>query len=229
MRADLTEASLRVERRIALEDRAVRILESVENTTATDRPVAWTEHVTLGPPFLERGSTEFRASATQSKVLEGTFGSADYLVPGAEFEWPHAPRRDGGTADLRVFNDAAISGAYTAHLMDGTGLTAWFVAFSPRLRQAFGYVWRQADFPWMGIWEENHSRAAPPWNTATLTRGMEFGVSPFPETRRRMIERARLFSVPTYRWIPARTRVEVEYWIVATQADRIPERLEWPG
>ncbi|MEN3340312.1 MAG: hypothetical protein V7647_3988 [Acidobacteriota bacterium] len=228
MRADLTEASLRVERRIDIDDRAVRIVESVENTTATDRPVAWTEHVTLGPPFLERGSTEFRASATNSKVLEGKFGSADYLAAGAEFDWPHAPRQDGRTADLRVFNDAAVSGGYTAHLMDRTALSAWFVAFSPALRQAFGYVWRQADFPWMGIWEENHSRAAPPWNSATLTRGMEFGVSPFPESRRRMIERARLFGVPTYRWIPARTRVEVEYWILALQADRIPERLEWP-
>ena len=48
----------------------------------------------------------------------------------------------------------------------------------------------------MGIWEENHSRAAPPWNSETLTRGMEFGVSPFPESRRKMIDRGRLFGVP---------------------------------
>ena len=229
MRADLAEASLQVERRIELQDRAVRIVESAENTTATDRPVAWTEHVTLGPPFLERGSTEFRASATRSKVLEGDFGSADYLVPAAEFDWPEAPRRDGGTADLRVCNEAAVSGAYTAHLMDAASPHAYFVAFSPRLRQAFGYIWRQADFPWMGIWEENHSRAAPPWSSRTLTRGMEFGVSPFPESRRKMIERGRLFDVPAFRWIPARTRVEVEYWILAPEANRIPERLEWPG
>ncbi|MDQ3350005.1 MAG: hypothetical protein M3545_18820, partial [Acidobacteriota bacterium] len=163
MRATLAESSLLVERRIDLEDRAVRIRESVENLTATDRPVGWTEHVTLGPPFLERGSTEFRASATRSKVLEADFGSADYLVTAAEFDWPHAPRRGGGTADLRVFTDAAVSGAYTAHLMDTSQVHAYFIAFSPRLRQAFGYVWKQADFPWMGIWEENHNRAAPPW------------------------------------------------------------------
>lgn len=229
MRATLAESSLLVERRIDLEDRAVRIRESVENLTATDRPVGWTEHVTLGPPFLERGSTEFRASATRSKVLEADFGSADYLVTAAEFDWPHAPRRGGGTADLRVFTDAAVSGAYTAHLMDTSQVHAYFVAFSPRLRQAFGYVWKQADFPWMGIWEENHSRAAPPWNGQTLTRGMEFGVSPFPESRRKMIERGRMFGVPTYRWIPARSRVEVEYWILAPQVDAIPEHLDWPG
>jgi len=162
-------------------------------------------------------------------VLEREFGTADYLVPAAEFEWPAAPRRGGDTADLQLFTDAAVSGAYTTHLMDVSRPHAWFVAFSPRFEQAFGYVWRRADFPWMGIWEENHSRAAPPWNGETLTRGMEFGVSPFPETRRKMIERGRMFDVPTFRWIPAKTRVEVEYWILALHLDRIPDALEWPG
>jgi hypothetical protein len=229
MRATLMEANLRVERRIDLEDRAVRIRESVENLSGTDRPVGWTQHVTLGPPFLERGSTEFRSSATRSKVLEEGFGTADYLVPAAEFDWPAAPRRDGGTADLRTFNETAVSGAYTAHLMDPTRAHAFFVAFSPRFEQAFGYVWKQADFPWMGIWEENHSRTAVPWSGQTLTRGMEFGVSPFPESRRRMIDRGRMFGVPTYRWVPALSRVEVEYWILAPRVSSIPETLEWPA
>jgi hypothetical protein len=228
MCATLAEASLRVERRIDLEDRAVRIRESVENLTGADRPVGWTQHVTLGPPFLERGSTQFRASATRSKVHETDFGTADYLDSAAEFDWPLAPRRNGGTANLQTFTDAPVSGAFTAHLMDPARLHAWFVAFSPRLGQAFGYIWKQADFPWMGIWEENHSRAAAPWNGQTLTRGMEFGVSPFPEPRRQMIDRGRMFGVPTYRWVPARSRVEVEYWIVTSQASRIPEHLAWP-
>jgi hypothetical protein len=57
---------------------------------------------------------------------------------------------------------------------------------------------------------------------------MEFGVSPFPESRRAMIERGRLFDVPGFLWIPARTRVEVEYWIVCRGADAIPEWLERP-
>jgi hypothetical protein len=228
MRATLVEAGLRVERHMDLEDRAVRIRESVYNGTATDRPVAWTQHVTLGPPFLERGSTQFRCSATRSKVIEGNFGTADYLEAGAEFDWPMAPRRDGGSADLRVFTDAPVSNAYTAHLMDPLQPHAFFIAFSPRLCQAFGYVWRQRDFPWMGIWEENHSRAAPPWSGQTLTRGLEFGVSPFPETRRQMIDRGRLFGVPTYRWLPAMTQVDVEYWIVAPRLSSIPETIDWP-
>jgi hypothetical protein len=225
-RARLPLANLRVERRLQLAGRRVLVEESVENLSGVDHPVGWTEHVTLGPPFLAKGITEFRASATRSKVFERPFGSADYLVPGAEFEWPHAPTPGGGTADLRRSSGAAASSAYTAHLMDPRRDTAFFVAFSPAARLAFGYVWSRADFPWLGIWEENASRSAAPWNGATLTRGMEFGASPFPETRREMIERGRLFDVPAFRWIPAASRVTVKYAIVALSADTVPETLD---
>jgi hypothetical protein len=226
--AHLPLAQLRVERQVELHDRRVRIRESVENLSGCDRPVGWTQHVTLGPPFLQKGQTEFRASATQSKAFETAFGVADYIVPGTEFIWPFAPRQDGTASDLRVFTSSPVSSAYTAHLMDPQRDTAFFVAFSPATRLAFGYVWKRADFPWMGIWEENHSRIAPPWNGMTVTRGMEFGVSPMPESRRQMIDRGRLFGVPTYRWIPARSTVAVEYWIVLQTADTPPEALTWP-
>ena len=229
MTATLSESQLLVERHIQLHGDTVHVREAVENLAATDRPVAWTQHVTLGPPFLENGTTEFRASATRSKVLETTFGSADYLVPGAIFDWPDAPCTDGATEDLRSYSSRQKSGAYTAHLMDPGERDACFAAYSPRHRLLFGYVWKQKDFPWMGIWEENRSRPHPPWNGRTLTRGMEFGVSPFPESRRAMIERGRLFDVPGFRWIPARTRIDVEYWIVCRAADRIPDRLNRPA
>ena len=229
MAATLVQAQLAIERRITLDGPAIRVVEIVENMTATDRPIAWTEHVTLGPPFLENGVTQFRSTATRSKVFESTFGAADYLVPGAEFRWPDAPRLDGGRTDLQTYTSAGMSGAYTAHLMDAGREDAWFVAFSPTVQLAFGYVWRRADFPWLGIWEENRSRSHLPWNGGTVTRGMEFGVSPFPESRREMIERGRMFDTPCYRWIPARTRVQVEYWIVSQLCERIPDSLAWPG
>ena len=114
-------------RRLELRRSTVEITETVTNLTACDRPVGWTQHVTLGPPFLKNGVTEFRASATRSKVFEGTFGPADYLVPGATFDWPHAPRAHGGTVDLQRYTDAPASSAYTAHLMDPSRAEAFFV------------------------------------------------------------------------------------------------------
>jgi len=229
MMARLPLAGLSFERRIQLRGRAVNIKEAVENLSASDRPIGWTQHVTLGPPFLECGSTLFRASATRSKSFENQFGSADYLRPGEEFEWPRAPRPEGGFADLRVLTRPAPSGAFTTHLMDPAREHAFFVAFSPAFRLAFGYVWKRQHFPWMGIWEENHSRVHEPWNGQCLARGMEFGVSPFPESRRAMTERGRLFGVPSYRWLPARSRLEVEYWAVLQEAEEVPESLDVPA
>src|SRR5262245_30615482 len=225
MNALLPAAQLRVERRIVLSDRAVHVHESVENLSASDRPIGWTQHVTLGPPFLEKGATEFRVSATRSRVFESAFGPDDTLVAAADFDWPHAPRLSGDSEDLRVYTTAPRSSAYTAHLMDPARDDAFFVAFSPAAALAFGYAWRRADFPWMGIWEENHSRTSAPWYGRTLTRGLEFGVSPMPETRRQMSERGPVFGTPTYRWIPARRRVEVDYRAVMQRAERLPESL----
>ena len=134
-----------------------------------DRPIGWTQHVTFGPPFIERGATQFRSSATRSKVFEADFGAAAYLQAGAEFVWPDAPRKNGATFDLRVYNSAVVSGAYTAHLMAPNEQDAFFTAFSPSHEVAVGYVWKQSDFPWMGIWEENCSRMIHP-GTARRSR-----------------------------------------------------------
>lgn len=226
MRAEFPLAALRFERRIELQERIVDIRETVDNLSSVDRAIGWTQHVTLGPPFLKHGVTQFNASATRSKTFESAFGTDDYLKAGAEFDWPVAPRAAGGTSDLRVFTGVSKSSAYTAHLMDQTRGDAFFVAFDPDSRLAFGYRWKPSDFPWLGIWEENRSRTAPPWNGQTITRGMEFGVSPFPETRRQMIDRGTLFGTRTYRWMPAKSRVTVEYSAIVRETDTIPRSLE---
>jgi hypothetical protein len=224
--AHLPAAQLRFERRIRLEGPWVRISESVENLSPLDRPVAWTEHVTIGPPFLEKGATQLRAPGTRSKVIEAPFGDAAYMQPGAEFDWPLVPRMDGGASDLRVYTEAPSSGGFTAHLMDPLQERAFFFAWSPRTKVLFGYVWNRSDFPWLSLWEENCGRTDPPWNGRTLTRGIEIGTSPMPETRRQMLERGKLFGAPCYRWIPARTEVRLEYSAFLTTADAIPETLE---
>jgi hypothetical protein len=227
--ATLPMAQLKFERMIEIQDHAASIRERVSNLSSWDRPIAWTQHVTLGPPFLERGVTRFQATATRSKVYEHTFGAHDYLKAGADFDWPMAPRSTTGLADLSLFTDAPASSAFTTHLMDPGREDAFFLAFHPGLKLAFGYVWKQADFPWLGIWEENHSRVAPPWCGKTLARGMEFGVSPVPETRRQMIERGSLFGVPAYRWIPAKGSISAHYWALAFRASKMPASLEMPA
>ena len=220
-RADLPLAGMQLERRLELAPGSARveIAEVATNLTGVDRPVGWTQHATLGPPFLEKGRTLFEMSATRSKVMEGEFApGADRFVAGAEFDWPLAPLAAGGLDDMRRTVRAEKSGAFTAHLMDPDLDDAFFAAYQPRTETLFGYVWKRADFPWLGIWEENFSRSHAPWNGRTLTRGMEFGASPFPETRREALGRGRLFGERTIGWIPARSSVRVEYSLFLCRA-----------
>lgn len=221
-RATLVHAQLLFERTLRLRagSRRIEIGETVENLSIYDRPVAWTEHVTLGPPFLEKGRTLTAATATRSKVMESDFSGG--LCPhriGAEFDWPHVPLAAGGSEDLRVYTARDVSASFTTQLMDPARETAWFKVWSPTDALLLGYEWKRSDFPWLGLWEENHSRAALPWGGKTITRGLEFGASPFAESRRSMIERGHLFGAPCYRWIPARSCVSVEYtaWLEPCQ------------
>ena len=207
--AHLRAGQMDFERRLRLEGDSVLITETVHNLGAFDRPVAWTQHVTLGPPFLEHGKTQFELPATRSKTYEGDFGGV--FPPGVEFEWPHAPGRDGRTVDLRTYTAAEVSAGYTTHLVDPSRGDGYFAAWSPTTNVLFGYSWQRRDFPWIGLWEENRSRQNPPWNGQTITRGVEFGASPMPETRRAMIERGTLFGVPGFRWLPARSSIQVRY------------------
>jgi hypothetical protein len=222
--ANLKHAQLHFERRLVLDPdgKTVRITETVQNQSAFDRPIAWTQHVTLGPPFLKKGSTQFRAPGTKSKVYDAEFGDGK-LKQGADFDWPMAPRIDGTRQDLRVYTDAPASSAYTAHLMDPHRNEAFFLAFSPETKVVFGYRWNRPDFPWLGMWEENMSRKQAPWAGKTVTQGLEFGVSPMPESRRKMIERGSLFGVPAYRWLPARGRAVAQYSAFITTAAKIPD------
>ncbi len=221
MRAEFPLAQMRFARRVAVVPGSgrVAISETATNLAGIDRPVGWTQHATLGPPFLEKGRTLFEASAKRSKVMEAEFApGADRFVSGAEFDWPVAPLAAGGLDDMRRAVRVAASGAYTAHLMDPESEEAFFAAYHPDSETLFGYRWRRADFPWLGIWEENRSRSHPPWNGRTLTRGMEFGMSPFPETRREALDRGRMFGERTIGWIPARSSARVDYSLFIARA-----------
>ncbi|MCX6622671.1 MAG: hypothetical protein NTY38_16700 [Acidobacteria bacterium] len=230
--ATLPASQLKFSRRTSLApgSHVIQISETVENLGAWDRPIAWTQHVTLGPPFLEKGLTQFRAPGKRSATHPDDFAPGhQYMQPGVEFDWPNVPAKQGGTVDLRVFTDTPCSAGFTTTLMDPEREQAYFMAWSPSTKVLIGYVWRQADFPWLGIWEENYSRTILPWNGEALTRGMEFGASPFPESRRQMLERPPLFGQPGYRWIPARTAVSLDYCAFITSAEAIPEDVTWDG
>jgi hypothetical protein len=211
-KAHLPLAQLDFERELELAPNGVvNIRETVTNLTAIDRPLAWTQHVTMGPPFLEPGITKLSMNAPKSMVFPGDFGEAQPYKPGATFDWPHAPNKDGSTSDLSIQSSAKCSAGVTCHVVDPASEHGSFEAFHPETRVLFGYQWKRADFPWISLWEENRSRTFAPWNGNAITRGVEFGVSPFAEGRRAMVERGSLLGVPAYRWLGARESATVHY------------------
>ncbi len=226
LRALLPVAMLDLERRLELAPGGVlRIHETVTNLMGMDRPLAWTQHVTLGPPFIEPGKSRLFVPARRSMVYPRELGPDQWYIPGATFEWPHAPIKGGKILDLDTFPDLERSAGVTCHAVDADREQAYFLAWNPGSRLAFGYAWKRADFPWISLWEENRSRQNPPWNGQAVTRGVEFGASPFAEGRRAMIERGSLFGVPTYRWLGAHESVTVDYVAFAFQSGEMPEEL----
>jgi hypothetical protein len=220
-KAHLPLAQLDFERELELAPQGVvKIRETVTNLTGMDRPLAWTQHVTMGPPFLEAGVTRLDMTESKSMVFPGDFGAAQPYQPGALFDWPYAPNKDGSTTDLRVQSTNERSAGVTCHAVPA-GKEGWFSAFHPPTRVLFGYKWQRVDFPWISLWEENRSRTFPPWNGNAVTRGVEFGVSPFAEGRRATVERGSLLGLPTYRWLGAGESATVHYSAFARIADVI--------
>lgn len=207
---NLPALCLRVTRHLTLApgSSVLAISETVENEAIYDCPIAWTQHVTLGPPFLRREDTCFRFPSTRSITPDGQ----EFTVDG-----------------IQRFGPAGVSGGFLTHPMDSARQNAYFVAHSPALQLAHGYIWQRSEFPWLGVWTECLSLQDPPWDGKGFALGMEFGVSPFPESRRAMLSRGRLSGLSCGKWIPAQTAVTVHYCAFVSESTALPEELIWDG
>lgn len=210
--ARLPQAQLEVSREITFHrDLPVaRVRTRVSNLGRYDRPIAWTEHVSFGPPFLAP-HTEFSLPARRALVYPGKMGADSQLEPGREFVWPNAPLLAGGSIDQQFPPRASRASDFTTQLFETPSNLAWFTATNPKLDLAVGYLFHRSDFPWIGIWDEKKARAAPPWNRRTYVRGMEFSCTPLPGSRRQMIDQGKVFGVPAFRWIEALGSIEAVF------------------
>ena len=187
--------------------------EEATNLSVYDRPISWNQHVTFGPPFLECGTTVFDMPATRGKVCPPGYSEQIFLRPDAEFTWPTAPTKLGRAANLRTTPDQPF-GQYTAQLLDPELEITFISACNPSQEFLVVYVFRRADFPWVGNWEERNNRTEPPWKARTFCRGIEFSTTPFAIPRRDTIDQGLLFGERTYRWLPAKSRQTVRFLIL---------------
>jgi hypothetical protein len=185
--------------------------ETVENLRNCDRPFGWQQHVSFGPPFCEDG---FWASANcdRGTTHPESFGIGASLLPNTEIQWPLAPRKDGRSCDYREpLRGNAQANDFSGFRVRPSDELGNFVVGNKRLRFALFYLWPRHFFPWLGIWDERHTRTEKPWCKNVSVRAFEFGASPYPETRRNLLLRPRLFDIPTYLILPANQTFWVRY------------------
>jgi hypothetical protein len=187
--AVLPESRLALRRSLECVGTFLRVQTTIENLTAWDRPIAWCEHATLGPPFLEPGRTRFSATATR--------GFQTGFESGRAFRWPRG--RGEIECNLETFSIKPHRDLVNSLLLDDRIELEHFTAYHPGYRLLFGYVFRRSEFPWLNIWENYDSRM--------LTCGMEFSNTPRHGTMRKLIQTPKLWNVPVYDWVDAKAKL----------------------
>jgi hypothetical protein len=193
----LRESGAKMRRHFRVQGHALHCEAEAINTTAWDRPFAWCEHVTMGPPFLDSRDVRFDASVTRGFVTGNSRGR--------HFEWPtgvgqHVEERD---FDLSRYSELAHEDLVNSFVADTNREWAFFTAFQQRHALLFGYVYPRSDFRWLNVWECNTEKMQ--------TRGMEFSNTPHHGTMKVLISAPEMWSVPTYEWLDALSTVRKRF------------------
>lgn len=196
--------------------------ETVTNERKADHFFHWTQHVTLGPPFLDPQQSLVAISATKGRTYPHGYENKELLESARDFRWPKAPGIEGGFVDLtRPFTRPGLGFVATV-LLDPHREVEFVAALNTRHRILVAYCFSRRDYPWAAIWEENRARTDTPWSGRCQARGLEFGSAPFPVVRREAFANGPLFGTPHFSMVAARGRVSACY--IAFLA-RVPEKF----
>ena len=209
--AELPQTQYKVGRALTLRkgEQVLYIEEWAQSLTDYDRPAMWVQHVTFGDPFVEAGKSFLDMSATKGEVRRGS-DSTNSLAPG-EVTWPNGKASDGSSTSLRPMQPRANAGTYVGYQMDPARELSWFTMYHEDYRTLVGYIWKTADFPWIGDWQENGRNKQIPWDGKAIARGMELGTTPFGGSMEEVVSDGPLWGTPTYRWIGGRQKAETAY------------------
>ena len=198
----------------------VSVDSELENELGFDRPVNWAEHATIGSPFLQSGVTVVDLSGSRSRTRPydriDNGQTTRRLASGRDFTWPLAPGLHGDSIDLRQTPENPKYLDHATTLLDPNRQLEWATALNPRKRLLLGYIFRRAEYPWLQYWGNY-----PP--NQKFARGMEFGTQPFDVSRRDALSTGAMFGTPTYRWLPAKSKITTRFVVFYT---RVPEGLQ---
>ncbi len=197
----------------------IYIESELESLLAFDRPINWGEHATISGAFLEQGKTVTDMSATRAMTRSYESEAVDppdhhNLADFKEFKWPMVPTVAGTLVDMRISPTVTPVMDQTTSLMDPSRQLAYVTALHPDRQALLGYVFRREEYPWIQIWDSY------PGEGRRSYRGMEFAVQPFDLPRRDVIQTNAMFDTPTYRWLPAQSKITSSFIMFYT---RVPE------
>jgi hypothetical protein len=213
LRGSLPLAQETVTRTIEMVDgeNVVYVTTQLESNLTVDRPFSWAEHATIGPPYLEPGKVVVDMPATNCRVRPYKPGPIPgHLVHDKDFKWPMAPTVDGSQADVRVYPTDHAWLDLASCQMDVSRRLAFVTALHLDKHLVYGYVFRRADYPWLMSWMNftGDDRA---------DRGMEFSSQPFDISHAETVAMSPLFGQPTFRWLPAKSKIENKFLIFYTK------------
>ena len=192
--------------------------EVVRNERKADHFFHWTQHITLGLPFLSPEDAEVALPGTKGLTYPHGYDEGKALLASnQEFRWPNAPLVKGGRVDLTRPFPRKGRGFVVAVLLDKKKDLGFVAALNRRSGLLIAYCFKRSDFPWVAIWEENMGISAAPWKQRVRARGLEFSTTPLPLLRREAFLAGRLFDEPTLTWVPARGKKTVQYVALLTK------------
>lgn len=211
----LPKAGLRFTRELSMhrDESVVYFQETVSNRRKSDHFFHWTQHVTLGPPFINKEDSRIVLPGSRGITFPHGYDEGKVMLrAGGIFRWPHAPGLTNKTVDLTRPFSLPGRGYVAGVLLDKRRNTGFVAAHNRKEHLIVGYCFLRSDFPWVTIWEENLAIQSVPWKGRTQALGLEFGTTPLPVTRRENFTRGgMLFGEPILTFVPARMNKSVRY------------------
>jgi hypothetical protein len=209
LQGSLPLAAEKFTRTVELRDgeNVISVVTDVASDLNIDRPISWAEHATIGPPFLEPGATFVDMPATNCRVRPYKPGPIPgHLVYDRDFKWPMAPNDDLEQTDIRGVPLGTKTLDLASCEMDPSRTLAFVTALNVEKRLVLGYIFPRKDYPWVMSWMNftGDEHAA---------RGMEFSTQPFDISHRETVELNPLFGIPTFKWLPAKSKIQAHFLI----------------
>jgi hypothetical protein len=165
------------------------VTKEIKNLNKYGRMYNIVQHVTIGPPFLER-TTLFDSNA--EKGYEDKFdGSLNQELP--VLRWPDADH-NGEKVSLRKFEvEWPVVSSFVYRRGEKYG---WVTACNPANKLMLGYKWKTEDYPWINFWRSMQ-------NGIPMAFGMEFGTTGLHEPFPVVAKKGKIFETNLYDFIDA--------------------------